>query len=212
MAQPKRVYKFLSLKYGIEALDQNHLKVSELGGLNDPFDVLPFDLSKTATRRMMQNVREHFGETTGMISFSKHWHSPLLWAHYADIHKGFALGFDITSDRGWGEVIYVNKPMPVKNVMTASEAEDIVNTKYSGWSYEEEVRMWIYLVKRSANGLHFFDFNKQLVLKEVVVGHANRISQKAISEALKGHPGVRLMKARPAHKEFMMVKDLKGLS
>ena len=45
-----RVYKFLNCKYGLRALRERRLKISEVRSLNDPFDLLPFDLSDPELR------------------------------------------------------------------------------------------------------------------------------------------------------------------
>jgi hypothetical protein len=30
-----------------------------------------------------------------MLCFSRDWHNPVQWSHYADKHRGICLGFDV---------------------------------------------------------------------------------------------------------------------
>jgi len=60
--------------------------------------------------------------------------------------------------------------------------------KYSGWSYEEEVRMH---GQRSEideeTGMYFVNFDEGLKLKEVIAGARFPMSKKPIEDALKGY-------------------------
>src|SRR5260221_8529019 len=88
-----RVYKFISSKYGLKALREQRLKISEVDSLNDPFDLLPFDLSNPAIRQWLVGERSKIGKSFGLLCFSKQWQNFLLWTHYAEGHRGLCLGF-----------------------------------------------------------------------------------------------------------------------
>lgn len=87
-----RVYKLLSCKYGLKALRERRLKISQVHTPNDPFELLPFDLSDPQVRKGVLASRQDIGQNNGLLCFSRRWDSPVLWAHHADSHRGLCLG------------------------------------------------------------------------------------------------------------------------
>jgi len=69
----------------------------------------------------------------GLLCFSRHWHNPVLWAHYADSHKGLCLGFDVPD--GDRDVAYVERPIKLTH-LDLSVADSMLFTKYEHWRYE----------------------------------------------------------------------------
>jgi hypothetical protein len=74
-----RVYKFLSCKYGFEGVTRPRLKICEIRQLNDPFDLLPFDLSDPVLRKGVLRSKEELGQNNGLMCFSAAWENPVLW-------------------------------------------------------------------------------------------------------------------------------------
>src|SRR5258708_5524793 len=112
-----RVYKFLTRKYGLKAMRERRLKISEVHTLNDTFDLLPFDLSDPELRKGVIASRNEFGRNQGLLCFSQHWHNPVLWAHYADSHEGLCLGFDLPGERGVAQAVaYVERPIQLTHL------------------------------------------------------------------------------------------------
>jgi len=66
--------------------------------LNDPFEFLGVDLSDPDFRRQIKATKKTLSESRGLLCFSKNWHNPVLWGHYADKHRGICLGFDMPED------------------------------------------------------------------------------------------------------------------
>ena len=210
-----RVYKFLTCKYGLKALRDWRLKISELHALNDPFDLLPFDLSDVDLRKRFLATCTQIGKKHGLLCFSKHWHNPVLWAHYADSHKGMCLGFDLP-DVGPRAVNYVDRRITLTNRDLTNPGEDFANTtfytKYEDWRYEEEIRLWARLEGRSGD-YYFESFNDELCLREVIVGAGNLVSKRKILQALGvHHSGIGILKARPAFDAFRIVEDEAGFA
>ena len=69
-------------------------KISRFCDLNDPFELIPFDLSNEDQRDALIHTRKELSDV-GLLCFSFKWLNPLLWAHYADKHKEICLGFDL---------------------------------------------------------------------------------------------------------------------
>ena len=112
------------------------------------------------------------------MCFSQDWSKPLLWAHYADKHKGIAIGFEILQD----EVIRVDySPDPIRaqikltNDLKTDEKLflDLAKVKYKKWEYENEYRILVKLkdcLSPTADGLRFLEFGDRLKLREIVLG------------------------------------------
>jgi len=96
-------------------------------------------------------IRSYIKHTTGVCCFfasePKH---PLMWAHYADSHKGFCVEYELDTDAkgnlpaGFHEVVYASQlpsPSILELLLTPEECINrIVTTKAIEWSYEKEVR------------------------------------------------------------------------
>jgi len=93
-----RVYKFYSAKWGREAIRKKRLKLTTLEDINDPFEFIPFNLKEKSFRKPLIDIKEKLLKDKGIICFSRAWNNPVLWSHYADKHRGLALGFDVPDD------------------------------------------------------------------------------------------------------------------
>ncbi len=110
----------------------------------------------------------------GLCCFTRTPNNILMWSHYANSHKGICLGFNVREDMGFFyypvEVQYTDKYPELPDSFTRKYLEILIGTKYAGWSYEQEVRVW-----KSPVGE--YEFNPE-ALKEIIFGCL-------ISEAIK---------------------------
>ncbi len=132
-----------------ELLDQGHTHSQVLAFLDRMF--LPID-GKTQ-REMLMDVLEYneaIFSQMGILSLSECPNQPLMWAHYADSHKGFCLGFAREETNVLGQyadpVEYRDTfPMPkiahFKNDAGLQIIHDIAYTKSRDWEYEREWRV-----------------------------------------------------------------------
>lgn len=191
-----RVYKFLNRALALEALRDRRLRVARLTDLNDPFEMLPFDISTDAARFLEVTTLSALNERHGLICFSRSWTSPILWAHYADRHRGLCLGFDVP-DLFLREVSYVDNRLPFPLDAVTYEMmerpqtlEQLLFTKFGTWRHEEEIRMPVRLGRAIfIGGPYFFDWNDDLKLAEVIVGLRSSTLRDELEEALAGYPG-----------------------
>ncbi|MFC0048506.1 DUF2971 domain-containing protein [Rheinheimera tilapiae] len=127
----------------------------------------------------------------GIYSLSRDLKSVLLWSHYADQHKGFAVGFNLSDDlvseidphiTDLSPVTYVTKnPFPTNHIELFNNSYQqymnglgfiipyitqtkLLTSKTKPWSYEKEYRLI-----RDKSG--FVNFDPKIV-KEVVFGAA----------------------------------------
>lgn len=205
-----RVYKFYPAKWGLEALSKRRLKVSPIDELNDPFEYLSLDLGDKNVRAWATQFRKNVSQDNGIISFSKNWHQPLMWAHYAESHRGLALGFEVP-DSILFKINYIeNRIEPDSDIDRNSDKmqgliQKLLTTKHKEWSYEDEYR----LVRKLENCVSevdkfFSDFNEKVVLKEVILGARYETSNSdQLSSELKSE-GVTFQTARAEFQGFRM--------
>lgn len=173
----KRVYKFISARYGIQSLKDRRLKVSTLADLNDPFDLFnAIDTGNPQVASAITLLAAQMGPSIGLLCFSRNWDNLLLWSHYAAGHSGLCLGFDVfgdSADRVYMDVHY--QP----NLLKIREARDVnidlayrlLCTKHESWSYEQEVRFIVGINDSPDDaGLFWYGFGPELRLREVIVG------------------------------------------
>jgi len=170
---PEYFYLYLSLDhFGMKKLVaflERKLPLTSPSRFNDPFDTkLAFDHSKHNpeytpeeqcainekgwSKKSIQQVnrkereRDWQNKYTGCC-FSERWDSLLMWAHYADSHKGVCLQFKDDSDPKklpagclFKKVRY-STHYPKLDAARVSEFEEtLLLTKSTDWMYEEEWR------------------------------------------------------------------------
>ena len=205
-----RVYKFLTVHFALKSLYEKRLKISRIDDLNDPFELIPYDLSLKALRWAMKSTRDQLAVNRGILSFSATWHDPVVWAHYSDRHRGMCLGFEVP-DAHCKLISYVLERLTFPESPTLEHAVAMLSTKFSNWEYEQEVRIWVDLTDEE-DGLYFKDFDDSLKLTEVIVGHGCTVPRSAIVRAIVPlATEINLIKARAGFKKFEIVNDERGL-
>jgi hypothetical protein len=206
-----KAYKFLDLHFGLRSIAERRLKISTLRDLNDPFELLPYEVSDRRIRRALHETLNKLASNRGILCFSADWRDPVIWAHYSDKHRGLCLGFDIPDDQ-CKKVHYVSKRLRFPQVPTLEHAEALLFTKYASWKYEQEIRIWAQL-NTEDNGLYFGDFGEVLKLVKVIAGARCDVHESEIVQALGLNiRDVQVVKARAGFKEFEIVKDKRGFN
>lgn len=151
----------------LNTLVSNKLYSAKIKTLNDPYEFAAIDAlaEQPAEQEKLKEI--------GVTCFCRSLTNPLLWAHYAAAHAGFALGYDSSDpcfggekglkERSLHDVRYEDvKPSldgrPMNDFMMA-----VITTKPTCWAYEQEVRLML-----RQGGLKFDDV--QSALKDVVFG------------------------------------------
>ncbi|MGR6859828.1 DUF2971 domain-containing protein [Aliivibrio salmonicida] len=214
------VYKYRNYDArALEIIINKQLWLAEPSTLNDPFDcqheytqvfeeaLTELNLSPEAALHLsrassnaMKNLR--------VLSLSKSELNSLLWAHYANSHHGFCLGFNPQYMNGW-ELLQL-RPQDVKyedqlprlnfpkhlinaDFKTTKDNRDLVKaldaflhqvalTKPSEWKYEGEMR----IVKKHPMQGTFVNF-QPAALEEVIFGlNMSPAAQLTIMELFKG--------------------------
>ncbi|GLQ53928.1 DUF2971 domain-containing protein [Devosia nitrariae] len=210
-----RLYYFTTSDFGLQAIRDRRLKVARIDELNDPFEFIGLALDR-AGRRAFNGFKKAMNARYGMICLSSDWTHPLLWGHYADKHKGLALGFDVLDGDIFEPVKYYSKRLTPTEFgltslhhMTEAHMKEMLGMKFAAWSYESEHRAFCRLEDRDpVSELYFLPFTDLLTLKQVIVGARSPVTRARLSDVLGTHgTGVEAFKARPGFKEFAVVEN-----
>lgn len=194
-----RLYRYLPGKWGLRTLETGELRVGRLAELNDPFEfrpalefVSPLFPHAVVDEFLGFLVRE-FNPKMGILCFAEEIADPVLWSHYADSHRGIALGFDVFKDDSvWPMAYPEERPtFDVKNfpTMTTAEAKRMVHrilaAKAPSWSYEREHRVFVDLASSRTEGGHYFHRIPSDCLVQVVLGITCPMKEEEVRMALR---------------------------
>lgn len=208
-----RLYHFLNAEYGLLNIRHRRLKIARISELNDPFEFLGVATKSASLRRRYQQLKDGLNDYMGLVCFSGNWNSPVQWGHYADRHRGLCLGFEVTAQTH--KVTYaaerlLARPSTMKSEGPAAETHvtEILTTKFEHWSYEDEYRLFPQLQDQDPSGHYFLEFDDNVALREVIVGHRSAIGRDDIAQSL--GPLARKVttyKARLAFRSFDVVRQ-----
>lgn len=104
-----------------------------------------------------QGALDELRDNLGILSFSAINDSILMWSHYADMHKGFCIGFSIRNFgiplKEFREVTYsrdrnlnlafnlISNPNITADMFAEEFLKEYILTKYIDWQYEKEWRL-----------------------------------------------------------------------
>ena len=209
-----KLYYLTSASYALSNVALKRLKISRFSDLNDPFELLPVDLTDRAHRKALQNFKTKINESKGLICFSSTWENPVLWGHFGDKHQGMALGFEI-DEKVVNEVIYSNSlikipvdPATKKAKPTSATLDLLLRTKFEDWRYENEWRIFFDLSKEKKEaGMYFCDFSSDIRLTEIILGPRCEMPNEKI-EAMIRAMGlyVKVIKSRIAFRSFRVIE------
>ncbi len=211
-----RAYHFIAEKWAKEALKKKRLKVSNINTLNDPFELhVGFSKPNSLLRNTFRDWKEEISKEFGILCFSKNWHNPLLWSHYAEKHTGCALGFEIQDDKATKIIYSKNRPlfkwteMPSDPILRQNFLDKLFKTKFVSWKYEEEYRL-VYKLNTLdyEGGFYFQEFDNNLVLKEVITGCNSQMSDEEFLSLMDGYTKITAIKSRMDVKKYSIVRDI----
>lgn len=183
------VYQYFSAASAIRCIETRRLRISTIQNLNDPFEVRPVLKGTDPKLRGDQESfllewREIKAQEVGLLCFSATKTNPLIWSHYADRHRGIAIGFEYTVDNGrlFPVEYSKNNARPEVDFSDSSytsedKGNEIFFTKAWDWNYEKEYRELVVIREcQTSEGSYFTNSivwetdQPQRVLKEVILG------------------------------------------
>lgn len=216
-----RLYRYMHAPWALRTLETGELRVSRLAELNDPFEfrpALPFvnpAFSHGTVDEFLGFLVRDFNPKMGIICFSEEIADPVLWSHYADSHRGIALGFNVFRDDHLWPMIYPDErpTFDVKNfpTMTQTEAMEMVRrilaAKAPSWRYEKEYRVFVDLASSRTDETNYFHRIPPDCLVQVVLGIDCKVTEDEVRAALHagGHKGVSVVRARRCLTRFRVL-------
>ena len=182
-----KLYYFTTYKNAVDDLQNNHIKISLLKDVNDPYEVSVLRVNRKFQKELISTEFLFSENNLGLICFSSNYDCPLMWAHYAEKHKGVCLVFDINKQDVF-KVKYSKKLLRFNNSrnLGLDDAKNIVSTKYYKWRYEKEYRKYIEYGLSKLNGSYYFEsFSEDIKLIEIILGYK---CDKEITKEMKGYP------------------------
>lgn len=210
-----RVFHFVPTEFGLEDIRRRRLKIATFYELNDPFELIGVNLADESLRHSFGVMKDTLALNRGLLCFSRDWHNPVQWSHYAAKHTGMCLGFDIP-DEHLGQVSYSRKRLVVSAESFRNHQElnrealaKFLFTKYSHWRYENEVRAFVTLEEKDQeNSFYFANFSEKLRLTTVILGAKSVVTRETLRDALgELSAGVEMFKTRLAFNTFRVVRQ-----
>jgi hypothetical protein len=166
---------------------------------------------------LLTSMNRRLSETIGIICLSERPDSVLMWSHYADQHRGFAVGFDTDTDffakRHYeppeiGELRKVtystSRPTVVVPTTDASPDVDMFFTKNCEWTYEREWRM-LRLLKdghpQPKAGIYLFPIPSDSICELIFGSRAAELQEESLKPTLQiihSNPVLRNIRIRKA--------------
>lgn len=138
--------QWLTFVRGVLASEQGQATVQETLGM-------ALGVIRDLTPGAREQIYAGFGERVGILSLSEAPDVPLMWAHYAQSHQGFVVGFDdahpfFHGRRSEEDDFYhlravVYRPPVAYASMMDLDGEAFLVSKHPDWSYERERRMLV---------------------------------------------------------------------
>ncbi|MCC4596118.1 DUF2971 domain-containing protein [Xanthomonas campestris pv. phormiicola] len=129
-----------------------------LEGQTDREILLLIGTTIAEAERSLASSKEAILSKTGILCLSKKFENVLMWSHYTNSHKGLVIELDLVHDLDFFlspiQVRYTDAYEPTNYFKDQHSAiSQIISTKSSCWSYEEEVR----IVKNNVTGSVFLN-------------------------------------------------------
>lgn len=157
------------------------------------------DVLKGMTPYALKHMYDHLNKNVGVLCLSEKNNDILMWAHYAESHKGFVVEFDSGSEffdqtlsaqdnlRKLLKVEYSEK-RPSLTISDITEVE-LFLAKSKHWEYEKEWRMVMPLkeacevISHSAGDIYLFEYPRQAI-RSIVFGA--RMQEELIRDVVSG--------------------------
>ncbi|WP_454690291.1 DUF2971 domain-containing protein [Achromobacter aloeverae] len=210
-----RLYYFTEQRWAEKILLEQRFKLSTIGELNDPFELLGAVVGAKKARRAYQVLHRHWSKTIGLLCASRSWESPVMWAHYGHKHQGVCLGFDVIDAEvhkvGYraGRLKGMLEKIGTGELLLEQQFRAILTTKFKDWEYERESRLFASLdVREPQDGKYYLNFEPHIVLREVILGARCVADIGSFGEkVVPSKASIEVFRARPAFNSFRIVRQ-----
>lgn len=207
------LYKYKAFNINtINSIQNNYLYFSKPSQLNDPFDIVIEEIHKSRP-----DLFEYYSVNPndfGVFSTTPINNNKLMWAHYADEHRGICIGYRFNSlpeAIGWESIRYC--PDYEQSDDLLKKGGYILNsliTKTEQWQYEEEIRFFSYQ-NNSQKISYYFDpaVNKLgCEISEIILGYKMAPESQVTVKSMVGQLNcLRRKEKRPEVKLYRTIRN-----
>jgi hypothetical protein len=217
-----KLYKYYSANMNnIDSLLNQYFYLTNPTHFNDPFDCninLAPGIGINEGIERIEGFKKNNFSNVGVSCFSEEIDNPLMWAHYTNNYRGFALEFKdnqiVTSPKksqllrtSFTKVTYLKRLVRISSKLPFS-FHYMLSTKHKQWLYEKEWRIVAEIGKKPTD--RFLEFKNNMV-KAIYIGHTlideNSSEMRLIFKACEFvYPKVPLYVVYPNFNEFTIVK------
>ncbi|MDO3559787.1 DUF2971 domain-containing protein [Ralstonia pseudosolanacearum] len=211
-----RLYYLTACEWAKKTVKEQRFKLSTFDEANDPFELLAVSIKNRQARKIYKNhIYKHWINHLAMLCTSTTWHSPVMWAHYGDKHRGVCLGFDTADHVEVSQVSYRADRLPglldslgQGQIPTQQQVMTALTTKFKDWEYEREWRIFAGGSEREADGNAYLAFQPGLILREIILGARCEASMQGFADLVVDPiKSVEIFKARAAFDSFEIVRQ-----
>ncbi len=209
------LYYFTSLRHGLSAIRERRIKISRFNQLNDIYDHIGIFVTSPEDMEARDNLRSEVLRYEGLICMSKTYDEPLLWGHYGGNHSGMCLIFEVPHRKPWKDVEYVDRIPRLEetgfsrfNQLPHSEIVRLAHTKFTNWSYEQEVRRIITLRDYDfADDFFYQPFDEHMELRGALFGTRAEPNEYQVEALLRHDEELQFAFIKPKPARFKMMID-----
>lgn len=158
------LYKYRGIqnfRFFVDILMKNRIFAAKYKDLNDPMEGQYYYNKGELNKEMLRKLATDKG-VLRLCSLSKTKDNELMWSHYAEGHRGVAIGLIVDKKRYDVRPINYNGLAYLNGVQVEQDApREILSHKLNVWSYEEEERVFV-------SDINYVDVQ----VKEVITGRA----------------------------------------
>lgn len=178
----------------------------------------------TLTQIVRQQVSEQLANAIGILSLTETPDNLLMWAHYANSHEGFVIGFDnhhpyFDERRGPQDEFHYLRKVEYRKQRPNTPMIELTGTelflvKSEQWSYENEWRILRPLqdanqvIEKALYPIHLFAFPPEII-REIIIGC--RMPEEIRSQIVQTvkwdeqYQDVEILQAKPDEQEFRLI-------
>ena len=131
-----------SFKYFADIIIKSRLYAAPYFDLNDPMEGQYLFSNSDNFNQDMKDLLKGSKDKTRICSLSLDPDNQLMWAHYANGHRGVVIEVEVDLGKYQVREIIYDGPVRLNSIQPHSAIE-VLSHKLEAWSYEKEVRVFI---------------------------------------------------------------------
>jgi hypothetical protein len=140
------LYKYRSIenfRFFADIILKQRLYAAPYFDLNDPMEGRYLYNGEQSMNKDVEQILSGKKNKVRIVSLSRNHDNELMWAHYANGHRGVAVGVELDPNRYDVRPILYDGIPAVGTAGWSMMAEDILSHKHEIWRYEEEERVFV---------------------------------------------------------------------